>query len=153
MIKVLWRQYLRVKDGIFNKSSENKFETKWRVSQGSVLCPVLFIMHINDLAKASKLQLIMFVDDKTLINLIYSRVFLSDLIMPWRVRTGIRVAFSAPSLNSDRKMLLTWNLAHPYLAILKKKKKTREKFFNIATIRIMMWLIMSIFLKNYAING
>ena len=52
-----------------------------------------------------------------------------------------------PCLDLDRKMLLIWNLAQPYFAIIKKKMV--EKNFKTAAIGMMTALIVSIFFKYY----
>ena len=56
-----------------------------------------------------------------------------------------RAHSAPPCVNPDRKMLLTWNLAQSYFAVL--QKKWQKKIFKIAAIGMMTSLICQFFWK------
>ena len=50
-----------------NSTKSNKLLIKYGVPQGSVLGPILFLLHINDLPKTSNLKTLLFADDTALL--------------------------------------------------------------------------------------
>ena len=81
---LLWFQsYLsnRLQFTVFNDSTSSSLPLATGVPQGSILGPLLFLVYINDIYKASeKLQMILYADDTTLISSLSPTSLYNDIL-------------------------------------------------------------------------